>query len=182
LDRTRRRFVLALAATLAARPEPARGRTLSFDDAVRELELIKPSRQKLAGPFSLDMPGGKTFTLSDHRGKVVFVNFWATWCPPCREEMPAMEKLWQRYREKGLVVVAVSVDRDPLVVPPFVKEKRFTFPVALDPKMATAHSWGVRALPASYFVDRRGYLALLALGPRHWDGEASFAVAEGLLR
>jgi peroxiredoxin len=190
LDRTRRLFLLTLSSFLAAGAPPARSgslslassRRLSLDDAVKELDLIRPSRQKLAEDFALGTPDGKTFKLSEHRGKVVFVNFWATWCPPCREEMPAMEKLWRRYQDKGLVVVAVSVDRDPLVVRPFVKEKRFTFPVVLDPKMETAHAYGVRALPASFFVDRKGYMSLLALGPRAWDGEAANQVVEGLVR
>ena len=182
MDRTRRRVLLSFAALLAAGAPPAPARSLTFDDAVKELDLIRPSRQKLAEDFALSTPGGKTFRLSEHRGKVVFVNFWATWCPPCREEMPAMEKLWQRYRDRGLVVVAVSLDRDPLVVPPFVKEKGFSFAVALDPKMQTAHAYGVRALPASFFVDRKGVMSLLALGPRAWDGQASFQVVEGLVK
>lgn len=183
MDRTRRLFLLALSSPLvAAGAPPAHGRSVPFDDAVKELDLIRPSRQKLAEDFSLAMPDGKTFTLSDHRGKVVFINFWATWCPPCREEMPGMERLWVRYREKGLLVVAVSLDRDPLVVPPFVKERKFTFPIVLDPKTQTGHAYGVRALPASFFVDRKGYMSLLALGPRQWDGEAAFSIVEGLVR
>lgn len=174
--------MIALASLVAGAAAPRGSRSLSFDDAVKELDLIRPSRQKLAEDFSLPMTEGRTFKLSEYRGKTVFVNFWATWCPPCREEMPAMEKLWLHYRERGLVVVAISVDRDPIVVAPFVKQAKFTFPIVLDPKMQAATAYGVRALPSSFLVDRNGYMTALALGPRMWDGEAAYAVMEGMVR
>ena len=182
MDRTRRHLVLALSSLVVGASAPRGSRSLTFDDAMKELDLIRPSRQKLAEDFALSTPHGRTFKLSEQRGKIVFVNFWATWCPPCREEMPAMEKLWLHYRERGFVVVAISVDRDPIVVPPFIKQGKFTFPVALDPKMQAATAYGVRALPSSFLVDRQGYLTALALGPRMWDGEAAFTVIEGMIR
>jgi peroxiredoxin len=162
--------------------KPQRGRVLPLDAAIKELDLVRPARPKLADDFSLPMPDGTTFRLADQRGKVVFVNFWATWCPPCREEMPAMERLWQRYRNEGLVLVAVSLDADPKVVPPFVKGQRLTFPIVLDPHMQSANAYGVRALPSSFLVDRKGYLAALALGPRVWDNDAGRSLVEGLMR
>jgi thiol-disulfide isomerase/thioredoxin len=94
------------------------GHKLGVDAAVRELDLIRPSRQKAADDFTLPTIQGANFRLVEQRGKLVFINFWATWCPPCREEMPAMERLWQRYQGDGLVMVAVSLDADPKVVPP----------------------------------------------------------------
>src|SRR5207245_1780641 len=96
---------------------------------------------------------GTTFRLLDYRGRVVFVNFWATWCPPCREEMPAMEKLYRQHKDEGFVLLAVSLDGDPEKVPPFLRNGRFTFPVGLDPKMDVANTYGVRALPSSFIVD-----------------------------
>ncbi len=146
------------------------------------LDLIRPPRQKLAEDFSLKTPDGRTVRLGEHRGTVVFINFWATWCPPCREELPAMERLFQRTKKDGLMMLAVSVDADPKVIAPFVEEHRFTFTVGLDPKMELANTYGVRALPASFIVDREGHLAALALGPRAWDNAASQALVEGLSR
>jgi peroxiredoxin len=110
------------------------------------------------------------------------INFWATWCPPCREEMPAMERLWQHHKDQGFVIVAVSLDADPAVVKPFLDQYKLTFPVALDPKMDLGNAYGVRALPSSFIVDSQGYLAALALGPRAWDNDASHSLVEGLLR
>ncbi len=182
LDRTRRLLLIALALLAAGAAPPRSGRTFSLEDAIKELDLIRPSRQKLAQDFTLPTPEGKSFRLSDNRGKVVFVNFWATWCPPCREEMPAMERLWKQHRERGLVLVAVSVDSDTKLVAPFVNKGRFTFPVVLDPKLEAANAYGVRALPSSFIVDRQGHMTALALGPRPWDNDAAHSLIEALVR
>lgn len=173
------------AAARAAPPvavKPRAGRVLAFDAAVRELDLIRPSRPKAAEDFTAPLVGGGRFRLSEHRGKPVFINFWATWCPPCREEMPAMERLWRQQKDNGLVMVAVSLDADPALVAPFVTEHGFTFLVALDPKMDVANAYGVRALPSSFLVDRHGGLAALALGPRVWDNDAAQSLIEALAR
>jgi peroxiredoxin len=139
-------------------------------------------RPKAAEDFSLPAVGGTYFKMSEHRGKVVLVNFWATWCPPCLEEMPAMERLWRRHKDAGLVLVAVSLDADPKKVPPFVSEHKFSFPIALDPKMETADKYGVRALPSSFVVSRDGTLAGFALGPRQWDDTNAHGLVEAMLR
>ncbi len=156
--------------------------TLSVDAAMRELDLIKPPRPTQAEDFSLPMPDGRTFRLSDQRGKVVFINFWATWCPPCREEMPAMERLYAQQKNGPFTMVAVSLDANPALVGPYVERARLTFPVALDPKMDLANSYGVRALPASFVVDPRGMVVAMALGPRAWDGPAARALMAGIAR
>jgi len=151
-------------------------------DPLKALDLIKPARVQPAKDFSVPSPDGKQVKLADYRGKVVFLNFWATWCPPCREEMPAMERLYQLYRDKGLAVVAVSVDADAVAVPPFLKKNSLTFPIGYDPKMALADRYGVRALPSSFLIDKKGTLAALAIGPRAWDTKPAHAVIESLLK
>lgn len=148
---------------------------------MKALELISPSPRKLAKDFALKTLDRRTVRLSEHRGRVVFINFWATWCPPCREEMPAMERLYQKTRKDDLVMLAVSIDADPEVIAPLV-EQRFTFTVVLDPTMELAETYGVRALPATFIIDRDGYLAALALGPRTWDDAASQALVKELSR
>ena len=149
---------------------------------LKGLDLIRPSRAQAAKDFTVPSPNGKTLRLADYKGNVVFLNFWATWCPPCKEEMPAMERLYQRYKDRGLVVVALSVDAEgaPIVVP-FVKEYKLTFPVGLDPKMAIAERYQVRGLPTSFLVDKKGTLVALALGPREWNGKTAHALIESLL-
>jgi peroxiredoxin len=166
-----------------APPVPSRsGKVLSLAEAMKDLDLIRPSRAKLAEDFTLATPGGGTFRLSQHRGKVVMINFWATWCPPCLEEMPAMQRLYQRQKEAGFTLVAVSVDADPKKIGPFVAGHKLTFAIGLDPKMDLANGYAVRALPSSFLVGRDGNLAALAIGPRHWDGDAAHAVVEGMAR
>ena len=165
-----------------ASARPRAGRVLELDEAFRELEVIRPSRQKLADDFSLPMADKTTFRLRDHHGKTVLINFWATWCPPCLAEMPAMERLWQQHRDSGFIMVAVSVDSDPAKVAPFVAEHKLTFPIVLDPRMEVAAQYGVGALPSSFLVDRTGNLAGLAIGPRAWDNDASHSLVEGLVR
>lgn len=149
---------------------------------MNDLGLIRPSPQKIVEDFTVKTPDGRDFRLSEHRGQVVFVNFWATWCPPCREEMPALERLFQQTKKDGLVMLAVSVDADSKVVAPFLTEHRFTFVVGLDPQMRLADAYGVRALPASFIIDREGRLAALALGPRQWDSATGQALVQGIGR
>ena len=156
--------------------------TAAVDAALRELDLVKPSRARGAEDFSLPALGGGSFRLSEQRGKTVLVNFWATWCPPCLEEMPAMERLWRKHKDAGFVLVAVSVDADPQKVVPFATAHKLTFPIVFDTKMAVAEKYGVRALPSSFILGRDGGLAALALGPRHWDNRASHRLIEAMAR
>ncbi|HEY7648420.1 MAG TPA: TlpA disulfide reductase family protein [Methylomirabilota bacterium] len=163
-----------------ARVDPRTGRRLSLDAAMRDLDLIRPGRPKAAQDFTVPLLQGSSFRLADHRGKVVLINFWATWCPPCLEEMPALERLWHQQRDRGFVLIAVSLDADRGVVKPFVAEHRLTFPIGLDAKLEVANLYGIRALPATFVVDRQGQVAALALGPRAWDNDAAHSLVEEL--
>jgi peroxiredoxin len=96
--------------------------------------------------------------------------------------MPAMERLFQQMKQDGLVMLAVSVDADPNAIAPFLAEHAFMFTIGLDPKMELADAYGVRALPASFLVDREGYVVASALGPRDWDNPASRALVAALSR
>jgi len=139
-----------------------------------------------AEPFpDLDLQGkdGGDIRLSQLRGNVVFLNFWATWCEPCREEMPSMERLHRAYKDRGLAVVAISLDsQGASVVNPFVKKLGLSFPVGLDPKMAVRETYGVWAVPSTFIIDRKGKRVLFANGSREWDGKAAHALIESLLK
>lgn len=136
------------------------------------------------GPgFSLKSLDGKTVTLKDYEGKLVVLNFWATWCTPCEVEMPTLENLWVRYRDRGLVVVGVTVDRGGprSIIEPYVKGKKLTFPILLDPDMSTAQAWRVTGIPATFLVRPTGEVAGVAHGPREWDSKEMAALLETLL-
>ena len=165
----------------AASPRIATGKSLSLDEAIKELDLIRPPRPKVADDFTIGTAGGKTFKLSAQRGRPVFINFWATWCPPCLEEMPALERLWRAQKDAGFVMLAVTVDANPKLATPFIERHGFTFTVGLDPKMVVAEQYRVRALPSSFLIDRDGNLAGIAVGARDWDSPAARAVVETLL-
>jgi peroxiredoxin len=152
------------------------------NDPFTSMALIRPPRPHTAEEFSVKSPDGKTIRLADYRGKVVFLNFWATWCAPCRDEMPAMQRLYQKYRDRGLVVLAVSLDSETSGVAPFVKQLGVSFPIAQDLTWTVAERYRVNRLPSSFLVDRQGTLVALAIGPRDWDTTPAHAVMESLLR
>jgi peroxiredoxin len=170
----------AVAAPGAAPTRPAPAKPLSLDEAIKELDLIRPPRPKLAEDFTIPTTGGQPFKLSAQRGKAVFINFWATWCPPCLEEMPALERLWKAQKDAGFVLLAVTVDNNPKLASPFVERHGLTFTVGHDPKMELANAYGVRALPSSFVIDRDGRLTAIAVGPRVWDNVAAHALIERL--
>ena len=119
--------------------------------------------RKAAANFSLPDSDGVKVALVDYKGKVVLLNFWATWCPPCRREMPDMEKLYQLLSQKGLVVLAVS-DEKRETVEDFLKKQNYTFPVLLDPDGKVNAAFGIEGIPNSFLFDRQG--KLLQVRPR----------------
>jgi peroxiredoxin len=168
--------LVALVATLAPGGAVA-------EDPVAALSLIRPKPAKDAPDFRVQTLDGHILRLADFKGKVVFLNFWATWCEPCREEMPSMERLHRAYKDRGVVVLAISLDsQGASVVKPFVKKFALTFQVGLDPKMAVRETYGVWAVPSTFLIDRNGKRVLFANGARQWDSKAAHAVIESLLR
>ena len=121
--------------------------------------------------------------LADLRGKVVLLNFWATWCVPCRTEMPALEALYQRHKEAGLVVLAINMDTlSSAGLEAFVKEVAVTFPIVLDPAWSTARLYQVRGLPTTYLIDRAGDVVVREVGERDWLDGVSHMAVQGLLQ
>lgn len=125
-----------------------------------------PQQGFLAPDFELRTPTGETIKLSDLRGQAVLVNLWATWCPPCREEMQTIEKVYQEYKDQGFTVLAVNMtyQDDPLAVMPFVNEQKLTFPILLDETGEMANVYQLRSLPSSYFIRRDGVINEVVIG------------------
>jgi peroxiredoxin len=128
----------------------------------------------LAPDFLLPTLDGRQVRLSDYRGHVVFLNFWATWCGPCRIEMPAMERLYREFRPKGFAVLAISTDVEGAAVTgPYRDSLGLTFPIAHDPEMVVGRLYGVRTLPITFLVNREGVITHQIFGARDWqDAEA----------
>jgi cytochrome c biogenesis protein CcmG, thiol:disulfide interchange protein DsbE len=125
---------------------------------------------KVAPDFQLPDLNDRQLRLSDYRGKVVFLNFWATWCKPCREEMPSMEVLYKTFEKDGLVILAVSIDRVTTKkdIPPFVKGLNLTFPVLVDSWGQTDKRYKLMGVPETYIIDQQGVLREKVIGPRDW--------------
>lgn len=159
----------------------ARRQGVTLDSPPMQVKT-RDQRDAVAPAFVLPGLSGTPVHLSDHRGRVVLLNFWATWCPPCRAEMPSMEKLYQAYRDRGLVILAISGDRTSRsTVEAFVQELGVTFPILLDPAGEVFAQYGVRGLPTSYLLDRRGRFVSAEAGARDWNGTAARRVVEALL-
>jgi peroxiredoxin len=176
-------IVAALACSTAVAADDARSASrASVSDAMKQLDLIRPPSPTLAPDFMAKLMDGTDLHLAAQRGKVVFINFWATWCLPCRAEMPMMENLWRRHRARSFVMLAVSTDATPSAVPPFIAQQGFTFPVTLDAGQELARAYGLRGLPMSVIVDPAGNVVARAIGPRDWDSPVANALIEGLMR
>ena len=123
---------------------------------------------KPAIDFALKDLQGRTVKLSDQKGKVVFLNFWATWCPPCREEMPSIERLHDRVNGKDFIILAVSLDQSD--IRSFVQKGNYTFKILLDPKGDIGRQYGVTGIPTTFIIDKNGIIKQKAVGSRDWSG------------
>lgn len=146
-------------------------------------DITRPRERLPAPAFSLPRVDGGQAALGDWKGRVVLLNFWATFCEPCREEMPALQRLWKAFGDQGLVVVAVSVDRgDTQQVRRFVQAEGLDFPVLLDRDGRVREDYEITGLPTSYLIGRDGRFIGRAIGAREWDGPDARALFEGILR
>lgn len=124
---------------------------------------------KQAPDFTLVDLEGKTWTLSELKGQVVFVNFWATWCPPCREEMPSMQRLYKMLPENKFKMLAILNKDDPALAKNFAAKLKVTMPILNDQANIIGPKYGLTGLPETYIVDKQGILREKFIGPAPWD-------------
>ncbi|GMO15584.1 MAG: TlpA family protein disulfide reductase [Spirochaetaceae bacterium] len=141
--------------------------------------LLNESRKP--AQWTLKTIKGETISLESLRGKIVFLNFWATWCPPCRGEMPSMEALYQRFKTKDFAMVACNIMEDAGIVQHFAENGKYNFTIALDSDGKVSENYGVQGIPASYVIDREGNLILQSIGGRNWDTPGLRSAFEALL-
>ena len=139
---------------------------------------------KTAPDFALTDINEKPYRLSDFRGKVVFLNFWATWCTPCRDEMPSMEVLYKNFEKDGLVILAVSIDRVTTTkdIPPFVKGMNLTFPVLIDSWGQTDKPYKRLGVPETFLIDQQGVIHEIIIGPKDWTRVDNLKTLTALLK
>ena len=150
----------------------------AFEHAgLRTLKESIPARD-----FSLPVAStGVSQSLSGLKGKAVFLNFWATWCGPCRSEMPSMEALYNKYREKGLEMLAVNIMEQKAEVLGFMEENGLSFPAALDIDGRVSNSYGIQSIPTTFIINREGNIVLRLVGSIDWDRPEIHAAIEELL-
>lgn len=132
------------------------------------LPILKPFP---AVDFQLKGEDGKTYRLGDYKGKLVLLNFWATWCPPCREEMPSMERAWQKLQGKNIVFLAVNVGETEEQIFPFTASYPVSFPLLMDQKGVVVKQYPVIGLPTTYIISPAGRVTHRAVGTREWDDQ-----------
>jgi len=143
------------------------------------ISVVEPRRDP--ADFSLTVLSGGSARLSDYKGKVVILNFWATWCPPCVAEMPSMENLYKQYKDKGVEILAVDLRENVNTVRQFINNNGYTFPVLLDRDGRVGGLYGVEAIPTTYIIDREGKIAGRIVGSIYWDTPQVIAAIETLL-
>jgi cytochrome c biogenesis protein CcmG/thiol:disulfide interchange protein DsbE len=129
-------------------------------------QIPAPQQGFLAPDFELQTTTGETIQLSDLRGQAVLVTLWATWCPPCRAEMPTIEKVYNVYRDEGFVVLAVNMTYQDTYsnIAPFIDEYGLTFPILLDESNSVGSAYQLHSLPSSFFIDRNGIISEVVIG------------------
>jgi cytochrome c biogenesis protein CcmG, thiol:disulfide interchange protein DsbE len=145
---------------------------------VRQGEMVGLGRTAPGFTFMLD---GRETSLAEQRGKVVVVNFWATWCPPCVEEMPSLNRLHDALRDEGAIVVGISVDDDRDAYQRFLSEYAITFPTTLDPERHLAAAYGTSMYPETYIIDPRGRIARKIIGAQDWASEEHVSYIRSLV-
>jgi len=167
-------FSLAIVGCQNADP-PASITAISHEEA--------PKIGYMAPNFRLTNLEGQDVTIASLAGKVVFVNFWATWCAPCKAEMPSMELLYRDFKSKGLEMLAVSNDMEGAsVVRPFVERFRLSYPILLDPDFRVDDKYLIQSVPTTVLVDRNGVITHRMVGARNWNSPESRNLIENLLR
>jgi len=129
-------------------------------------EIPAPRQGFLAPDFTLETITAENITLSELRGQAVLVNLWATWCPPCRSEMPAIQKLYDEYKDEGFIVLGVDMtyQDNASAVQPFIQENELTFPILMDNTGQVAQRYALHSLPSSFFIDRTGVIQEVVIG------------------
>lgn len=151
--------------------------------ADKMVQTLTPLEKPFPAPdFTLRDETGKPFTLSAYRGKVVVLNFWATWCPPCRYEMPSMERAYQKVRGQNIELLAINVGESEERVFEFSVQYPVTFPMLLDKDGAVTRKYPVIGLPTTFVIDPRGVATHRAIGGREWDDDQLLDALRNLLR
>lgn len=151
-----------------------------IDRLMDDLGVIKLPQSSEPVEIRLKDVNGNTINLSDFRGKIVFLNFWTTWCPTCRDEMPSMENLHQRFKNEDFAMVTINIQESASQVRKFYNKFKLTFSALLDTTGEVGADFSIRSIPTTFILDKNGRIIGGALGPREWDGKEAVALFKRL--
>ena len=157
-------FIVALFFLLAMGPNPSTG---GSKDTISPLDADKTINSK-APDFTLSDLQGKSIALSSLKGKVVLLNFWATWCPPCKAEMPAMNRLYHEIKARGFEIIAVSTDTSLSTIRDYLAKNRVDFPILHDEKKSVSKQYRVFSMPTTFLIDKNGTIVEKFYGEYDW--------------
>jgi cytochrome c biogenesis protein CcmG/thiol:disulfide interchange protein DsbE len=153
------------------------------DDLFSRIRINPIKGDKRVPDFSLKDLTGKKVEIKQYKGKIIFLNFWATWCGPCKEEMPSLEVLHRQFKGDNFVLLTISVDYEGLKpVREFLDKQHYTFPVLLDPNGETLDLFEVKGIPITFIIDKRGRVIGRAIGPRDWKSPEVFSLINILIQ
>ena len=145
------------------------GATASPSAGEKPQTLTKIDGPPPAPDFRLEDQGGNFISLAELKGNVVIINFWATWCPPCREEMPSMQRAWEMLQSDKVKMLAINVGEDSDTIFTFTADYPVTFPLIMDKTASVTRDYGVRGLPATFIITPHGNIVYRVIGTREWD-------------
>jgi cytochrome c biogenesis protein CcmG/thiol:disulfide interchange protein DsbE len=156
--------------------------TLKTNPLPEKISQESPQEGFLAPQFALSDLSGKMVSLRDLRGKVILLNFWASWCGPCRAEIPALERLYQKRKDRGFEIMAVNTERSSASqIASFAQKFGMSFPILLNPQGDMGNNYWVRAIPTSFLVDKKGVIRWKIVGGREWDNPSILNTIDQLL-
>lgn len=170
---------------IIAEKEKSKGNNIPPDEGIVPGESAAPGKasstnknatsdKKPALDFKLKDLNGKDVSLSDYKGKKVFLNFWASWCPPCKAEMPDIEKLYEETKDSDLVILAVNVGESKSEVTSFLNDNKYSFPVLLDSDQNITNQYNIKGIPTSFFIDKEGNIVSSKVGGMSLDEMKSY--------
>ncbi len=153
-----------------------------IDRLLKDMGIVKLPQLTIPVEIKLKDMHGSMVRLSDFRGKIVFLNFWTTWCPPCREEMPAMERLHQKLKGRDFVMVGINLQEPASLVRAFFNRYKLTFISLLDSDGAVGRTFSIQSIPSTLILDKEGRIMGAAVGAREWDSRKAIALFEHLIK
>lgn len=177
-------LLLPLAGLILSRegfPHRQKTHAITEDELLKKLSIEKFEKKTSAPDFTLQDLNGNPVSLRDLRGKVVFLNFWATWCPPCRLEMPTMEELHKEFDSQGLTILAINFRESPEEIKTFFKQHHLTFTTLLDKEAEVFGLYQAWSLPTTYLVNKNGEIVGRVIGYRDWHSDQAKAFFRQLL-